>query len=524
MLVGEQDELAGHVFISYVRENKRAVDRLQNALEAKGIRVWRDTADLWPGEDWRQKIKTAIVNDALVFIACFSRQSNAREVSYQNEELTLAIDQLRLRRPDKPWLIPVRLDNCEVPDLSIGGGRALTSLQRIDLFGRRLQENIDRLVAMVLRILGRQPGEVSSIDIVPTLDPPPVIQELTSRDDSIITFYSYKGGTGRTTALANIAWILAANGHRVLVADWDLESPGLDKFFQPFLDADISQHPGIIDIIRRYAWAAVDAGVDDALISGIPDSRDSVRQEITKLININIEGIKEYILRLNWVFPGGGVMGFLPPGKRTNGDYVATLSALDWDNFYDNLYGGQFFDTLRMYFKREWDYILIDSRTGLSDIADICTVHLPDVVIDCFTLGAQGVDGAATIAEAIESSSSRSIRLLPVPMRIDDSQKEESDASLMAAVRRFPGLPAAMSEEQRRDYWTSVGVPYRGVYSYQEMLAVFNDPPGSGGSLLYAFERIAGYITNGSVTGLPPMDDELRMRAKLLFRRSDNGI
>lgn len=45
------------------------------------------------------------------------------------------------------------------------------------------------------------------------------------RDGQVVTFYSYKGGTGRTMALANTAWILAANGHQVLVADWDLESP-----------------------------------------------------------------------------------------------------------------------------------------------------------------------------------------------------------------------------------------------------------------------------------------------------------
>jgi len=42
----------------------------------------------------------------------------------------------------------------------------------------------------------------------------------------IITFYSYKGGTGRSMALANIAWILASNGKRVLIIDWDLEAPG----------------------------------------------------------------------------------------------------------------------------------------------------------------------------------------------------------------------------------------------------------------------------------------------------------
>jgi hypothetical protein len=71
----------------------------------------------------------------------------------------------------------------------------------------------------------------------------------------------------------------------------------------------------------------------------------------------------------------------------------------------------------------------------------------------------------------------------------------------------------------------SVGVPYRGVYSYQEMLAVFGESPGPRGSTLHAFERIAGYITNGSVTGLPPMDEELRTRAKLLlFPESGNGV
>lgn len=46
------------------------------------------------------------------------------------------------------------------------------------------------------------------------------------RDGRIVTFYSYKGGTGRTMALANTAWILAANGKRVLAVDWDWRPPG----------------------------------------------------------------------------------------------------------------------------------------------------------------------------------------------------------------------------------------------------------------------------------------------------------
>jgi hypothetical protein len=66
---------AGHAFISYVREDAHRVDQLQRDLEAAGISVGRDTVDLWPGVDWRMKIRRAITDNALVFIACFSNGS-----------------------------------------------------------------------------------------------------------------------------------------------------------------------------------------------------------------------------------------------------------------------------------------------------------------------------------------------------------------------------------------------------------------------------------------------------------------
>jgi hypothetical protein len=138
-----------------VREDFERVDELQRRLQAAGIPVWRDTCDLWPGEDWRAKIRRAITDNALVFIACFSRASLARSKSYHWEELTLAIEQLRLRPADDPWLIPVRFDDCEVPGRDIGGGRTLTSIQRADLFGDHIGEGTNRLVDSILRILRR---------------------------------------------------------------------------------------------------------------------------------------------------------------------------------------------------------------------------------------------------------------------------------------------------------------------------------------------------------------------------------
>src|SRR3954454_10241439 len=75
----------------------------------------------------------------------------------------------------------------------------------------------------------------------------------------IITFYSYKGGTGRSMVLANVAWVLASNGKRVLVIDWDLEAPGLHRYFAPFLhDKELVgyESQGVIDFFMDFAVRA----------------------------------------------------------------------------------------------------------------------------------------------------------------------------------------------------------------------------------------------------------------------------
>lgn len=147
-----------HAFISYVHEDKDAVDRIQRILEAAGVPVWRDTEDLWPGEDWKQKIREAITRNALAFIACFSETSISKAKTYQNEELALAVDQFRLRNPQQAWLIPVRLSDCDLPAYDLGAGRTLDSLQRIDLFENNWDEAAARLVAGVVRITGGSQG------------------------------------------------------------------------------------------------------------------------------------------------------------------------------------------------------------------------------------------------------------------------------------------------------------------------------------------------------------------------------
>jgi MinD-like ATPase involved in chromosome partitioning or flagellar assembly/tetratricopeptide (TPR) repeat protein len=319
----------------------------------------------------------------------------------------------------------------------------------------------------------------------------------------IATFYSFKGGTGRTMALANVAWILAANGKRVLVADWDLESPGLHRFFKPFLDPGVvRKSEGIIDLIRAYEWEAARR----------TEPREQWIAEFAR--------VKPKATSLKWPgFPSGGTLDYLSAGRQDS-NYAAALSGMSWDNFYDNLGGGTFLDALRADMKRNYDYTLIDSRTGLSDVADICTIHLPDILVDCFTLSDQGIEGAAQVAEIVKRKYyKRNIRILPVAMRVDGAESDRVEAGRELAKRRIGSLPADLADAERQQYWTDVEVPYHAKYAYEETLATFGDAPRAPATLLSAFERLTGYLTAGQITSLPPMDEEVRAKQRERFRR-----
>jgi len=327
---------------------------------------------------------------------------------------------------------------------------------------------------------------------------------MTGRDGKVVTFYSYKGGTGRTMALANVAWILASSGKRVLAVDWDLESPGLHRFFHPFLDLEIvADTPGVIDLIRNYQWAATRTQRGRPL--------DWYREYAE---------VSQNTVSLEWDFPNGGALHFMPAGRQ-NQDYSATLASVNWDEFYEKFGGGLFFDAMRESLQREYDYVLIDSRTGLSDVAQICTLQLPDILVALFTLSDQGIDGVATVTQQVGSQyAQRGIRILPVPTRIDEAEKDKADNGRAYARRRFAGLPQGMDDTQRARYWGEVEVPYRAFYAYEETLAVFGDRADAGpSSLRAALERLARYITQDPTVAAPVVDEPERLRLVGAFTR-----
>src|SRR6478735_338527 len=125
------------------------------------------------------------------------------------------------------------------------------------------------------------------------------------RSGRTVTFYSYKGGTGRSMALANVAWVLACSGRRVLVIDWDLEAPGLHRYFAPFLaDPDLKETSGLIDFVWDFTTEALTPGNEEDAEWFVP-----------------FADFKRFATSLEYDFPPGGGIDFVPAGCQ-GGDYA----------------------------------------------------------------------------------------------------------------------------------------------------------------------------------------------------------
>jgi cellulose biosynthesis protein BcsQ len=219
-----------------------------------------------------------------------------------------------------------------------------------------------------------------------------------------ITFYSYKGGVGRSLALANIACLMAEDPdypQRVLLWDFDLEAPGLHRLFP---SASRTENSGYLDLVYEYATTGL-----------VPD----VQRFIYKSQINNIDVL------------GAGIVGK---------DYCARLESIDWPQLFgdDPLEGEGFFSKLLGKISSlNYDYVLIDSRTGFNDLASICTQVLSDVIVLIFRLTSQNLDGLEYLVPALRGQLKQrgkdEIAIIPVASQVPSYSPqlvEQRDAAL----------------------------------------------------------------------------------------------
>lgn len=191
-----------------------------------------------------------------------------------------------------------------------------------------------------------------------------------------ITFYSYKGGTGRTLLAANSAVYFAKFGQRTVLVDFDLDAPGLDS---KFLGLELNENQkGLLDYILAFQ-----KGVD------LYDFK-----EIAVEVPINsTTGIETIHL--------------IPAGYYLSPEYYRKLNELNWDIIFSEQREGvaffqQFLKKIAEEFKA--DFLLVDSRTGISEISGICTQQLADEVILLSNFSSESIKVTKLIAKRIHES------------------------------------------------------------------------------------------------------------------------
>lgn len=218
-----------------------------------------------------------------------------------------------------------------------------------------------------------------------------------------IIFYGYKGGSGRTMAVAHVARYLAELGQQVVAIDLDLEAPGLPTRLRPTVRAD----RGFVDLVLAFLDSGQIPALDGYLLP-VEDTWSRLDQPSTGTIRI---------------LPAGGPVGPVYWEKLTRINWQSLFSARDAGPL--DAKGVAFLLALKDAITNAGaDYLLIDSRTGISELGGrACTLLADDMVCLCIP-NLESIKGTrevlATLRSAPRLPRMAPLHILPVLSRVPD--------------------------------------------------------------------------------------------------------
>lgn len=287
-------------------------------------------------------------------------------------------------------------------------------------------------------------------------------------EGSIITFYSYKGGVGRTMALANIGALLSTWGYKALCVDWDIEAPGLHLYFDPWIVTP--NQPGLTELVQAHADGAN------------PEWRNF-------LTEVKFPEVEQSLSLLT--------------AGRQDESYVDHMQAIDWADLYEKHNLGGFLEKLRGEWKESFDFILIDSRTGITDISGICTVQLPDFMVLLFTANLQSLKGSVEVVNRARRARDKfpydraGLMTLPVATRFE-SRIEYETAQRWLKIFAKELIPIYSQwihrDVETEDLLNHTRVPYIPYWSFGERLPVIEKGTDDPEDIGFSFETLAALI------------------------------
>ncbi|WP_267935546.1 FxSxx-COOH system tetratricopeptide repeat protein [Saccharothrix sp. S26] len=295
----------------------------------------------------------------------------------------------------------------------------------------------------------------------------------------VTAFLSATGGTGRTSAVANLAWVLAAAGQRVLVVDWGSEVPRVREYLEPFLVARL--------------------GLPDALGRGLIEAyrADEARDDD----------------------PPPVVERFAPPaGDVTAPGHVDVVSATPADAAGRPRHGdaGAVAELRARLAESDYDQVLIDAPTGAGDESLTVIATLCELAVVCFRPRPRAIADAADLAARLRKRAPIRIDVVPVATLFDDADEQSRAQRIRSAIHAaFAELLAGQAK--RVPHGGAIEIPYRPYDAFDPLLAILVEEPSGGGAMEVQYGRLAAAVTGGAVTEVAPVSPVLRARYRRVF-------
>ncbi|MEV8442097.1 FxSxx-COOH system tetratricopeptide repeat protein [Actinosynnema sp. NPDC051121] len=295
----------------------------------------------------------------------------------------------------------------------------------------------------------------------------PPSERTASSPPLIAAFTSPTNGIGRTGVVANLAWLLAAAGNRVAVADWGTEAPRVHDYLSPFLVADVPMREFLDEVVRPRR-------------PGVPAWVHSTYEE---------ELFPSLVVRRCRMPDGAGRLDVVAPAD----------SSSPVRGFAPELGGLGEVERLRDAIRRsDYDFVLVDAPTNMSIDTGSRMARLCDVVAVCFLPLNSAIRQAASIAGEVWDSARVGVRVLAVPLRFDQgdpARAEQNAATVNAAFDRL--LSEKADSEGRQMSAAVIPIPYYTHDSHIEALVVVADD--DQGTHQDAYRRLAESVAERDV-------------------------
>lgn len=331
----------------------------------------------------------------------------------------------------------------------------------------------------------------------------------------VITFYSYKGGTGRTMAIANLACLLAQSySKRVLVIDWDLEAPGLHRYFPnqlakrgPAKNKERPEEggPGLIEMMMELRKLVV----ADLRVPGYSNPATENQTESSAAACVAKIDFPRF-------FNSTEIKGlFIMRAGAFDDSYSRNINTFPWEELYRC--SPWLFTALANKLSELFDYVLIDSRTGLTDTSGICTMILPQTLVTVFTPNRQSFLGALQIAEKAatyrrKSSDERPLLIMPLVSRVEAAKPELRDKWRFGDGNEWVGFQPGfenlfkkiydLDDLTLKVYFDRIQLKHVPDYAYGEPIAVLIEKSDD----LHSLRGVYSEFCTRLVEGVAPWD------------------